>query len=32
LHDPQTKKELASFIQQFTDDYTKFILKELKSK
>ena len=32
LEDPQTKRELANFIKQFADDYTKFILKELKSK
>jgi len=32
LEDPQTKKELNDFLKQFADDYTKFILKELKSK
>jgi hypothetical protein len=32
LEDRQTKKELSDFMQQFADDYTKFILKELKSK
>jgi hypothetical protein len=32
LDDPQTKKELNDFLKQFADDYTKFILKELKSK
>jgi hypothetical protein len=32
MDDPQTKKELGDFLKQFADDYTKFILKELKSK
>jgi len=32
MDDPQTKKELNDFLKQFADDYTKFILKELKSK
>jgi hypothetical protein len=32
LDDAQTKKELGDFLKQFTDDYTKFIVKELKSK
>lgn len=32
LEDPQTKKELNDFLKQFAADYTKFILKELKSK
>jgi len=32
MEDPQTKKELNDFLKQFAADYTKFILKELKSK
>jgi hypothetical protein len=32
MDDPQTKKELNDFLKQFADDYTKFVLKELKSK
>jgi hypothetical protein len=32
MEDRQTKKELGDFLKQFAADYTKFILKELKSK
>jgi len=32
MDDPQTKKEIGDFLKQFADDYTKFVLKELKSK
>jgi hypothetical protein len=32
LEDPQTKRELGDFLKQFAADYTKFIVKELKSK
>jgi hypothetical protein len=32
MEDPQTKKEIGDFLKQFADDYTKFVLKELKSK
>jgi hypothetical protein len=32
MEDRQTKKELNDFLKQFAADYTKFIVKELKSK
>jgi hypothetical protein len=32
LDDPQVKRELAKFFEEFAADYTKAILKELKSK
>jgi hypothetical protein len=32
MEDRQTKKELGDFLKQFAADYTKFIVKELKSK
>jgi hypothetical protein len=32
MEDPQTKKEISNFLKEFSDDYTKFIVKELKSK
>jgi hypothetical protein len=32
LEDPQTKRELAKFFDEFAADYAKTILKELKSK
>jgi hypothetical protein len=32
MEDPQTKREISNFLKEFSDDYTKFIVKELKSK